>query len=36
MPDYSTLVNLQDAADLLGYLLQQRGPAGASPSRKGP
>ncbi len=23
MPDYSTLVNLQDAADLLGYLLEQ-------------
>lgn len=24
MPEYSTLVNLQDAADLLGYLLEQR------------
>lgn len=26
MPDYSTLVNLQDAADLLSYLLQQQAP----------
>jgi hypothetical protein len=27
MPDYSTLVNLQDAADLLSYLLQLQAPA---------
>jgi hypothetical protein len=36
MPDYSRLVNLQDAADLLTYLLDQRaavGPAKATTSR---
>jgi hypothetical protein len=36
MPEYSTLVNLQDAADLLGYMLQLRGLADASATRKGP
>ncbi|HSS77731.1 MAG TPA: hypothetical protein VLV54_13425 [Thermoanaerobaculia bacterium] len=39
MPDYSSLINLQDAADLLAYLLEQKNPppaARAAVTRKGP
>lgn len=36
MPEYSSVINLQDAADLLGYLLEQRRPVGAGATRRGP
>lgn len=39
MPEYSTLVTLQDAADLLAYLLEQKAPpppARAAASRTAP
>lgn len=36
MPEYESLVNLQDAADLLGYLLEQKATISTANDRKGP
>ncbi|MFY9826314.1 MAG: cytochrome c [Thermoanaerobaculia bacterium] len=36
MPEYSTLINLQDAADLLAYLLEQKAPPPAARAAASP